>query len=148
MIVLVSAIQKFSEVPMKIRVLVTAAALALAFVVGDATAYAQLVSVDVGFPFVAGGKDMPAGKYTVEVTAAEEGGPVLVRGSGRASGPMSVVTRLGRHDNDMDPELVFDKIDGKYLLSEIWIPGKDGLCVLATNVPHEHAVVGGSKPRR
>jgi hypothetical protein len=61
---------------------------------------------------------------------------------------MSVITTLGRHDLDKDPEFVFDKVDGKLLLSEIWVPGKDGLLVLATKGPHGHAVVGGSNPRK
>jgi hypothetical protein len=36
---------------------------------------------------------------------------------------LHVITTLGRHDKDPDPEFVFDRIDGKLLLSEVWIPG-------------------------
>ena len=61
---------------------------------------------------------------------------------------LPVITLLGRHDKDTDPEFVFDKIDGKLMLSEIWIPGQDGLLVLATKGPHEHAVLGGSNPKK
>ena len=61
---------------------------------------------------------------------------------------MSVITLLGRHDKDMDPEFVFDKVGGKLLLSEIWGPGMDGVLVLATSGPHQHAVLGGSNPRK
>jgi hypothetical protein len=61
---------------------------------------------------------------------------------------MSVITQLARHDKDAEPEIVFDKLGNRYLLSEIWIPGKDGLCLLATNIPHQHAVVGGPTSRK
>jgi hypothetical protein len=132
---------------MKARVSVAVAALVAALVLGGAIAQAQqVVAAEIGFAFTAGGKDMAAGKYTFEVTAA---GPVVVRGpNGASSGLMTVITTLGRHDLDKDPEFVFDKIDGKMFLSEIWVPGKDGLLVLATSGPHAHAVVGGSNPRK
>jgi hypothetical protein len=134
----------------KRRVFTTIAALVVAFVVGSAVAYAQAqpVTADITFPFVAGGKEMAAGKYTFEVTPARA---VVVRGLG---GPgtsgvvLPIVTLLGRHDKDTDPEFVFDKINGKLLLSEVWMPGKDGLLVLATKGPHEHAVSGGSNPTK
>ncbi len=55
---------------------------------------------------------------------------------------------LGRHDKDADPELVFDKIGTKLELSEVWLPNQDGFLLLATKGRHEHAVVGGSNPRK
>jgi hypothetical protein len=51
------------------RAFVTIAAFVVAFVAGGAVAYAQSTTADIGFPFVAGGKEMAAGKYAVEVTA-------------------------------------------------------------------------------
>jgi len=33
-------------------------------------------------------------------------------------------------------------------LSEVWLPERDGFLVLATKAPHQHAVVGGSNPRK
>ncbi len=61
---------------------------------------------------------------------------------------MTALTGLGRHDKDVDTELVFDKIGGKFLLSEVWFPGRDGYLLLATKDAHEHAVVGGSNPKQ
>jgi hypothetical protein len=61
---------------------------------------------------------------------------------------MPVITRLGRHDNDTDPELIFDKVGGKFLLSELWLPDLDGFLVLNTPVDHEHRVLGGSRPHK
>ena len=127
------------------RMLVTGAALFLAFVMTGASAYAQRASAQIGFSFVAGGKEMPAGTYIVEV--APPMGPVHDTGPS-GSVVLSVITLMGRHDKDADPEFVFDKVEGKLLLSEVWLPGKDGFLLLATKAPHEHAVVGGSNPRK
>jgi hypothetical protein len=129
----------------KKRLFVTMLALVVAVEIGVAIAYAQGSGAAIGFPFVAGGKEMAAGKYSVEVTPA---GPVMISGPGGARVILPVITSLGRHDRDTDAEFVFDKVDGKTVLSEIWIPGRDGLLVLATKGPHEHAVVGGSNPRK
>jgi hypothetical protein len=132
----------------KRRVFATIVALVVVFVVGGAMAYAQprLATANIGFPFVAGGKEMAAGKYTFEVTRTET---VTLRGGpGTSAVMLPVITLLGRHDKDTDPEFVFDKIDGKLMLSEVWISGQDGLLVLATKGPHEHAVLGGSNPRK
>jgi hypothetical protein len=130
---------------MKRRAFVTIAALVVALVAGGATATAQTsVTAEVTFAFVAAGKDMPAGKYTFEVPAT---GPVTVRGPG-GSVVMPVITMLGRHDRDRDPELVFDKIGGKFILSEVWIPDKDGVLLYGTKEIHDHAVLGGSNPRK
>ena len=130
---------------MKRRVFLTVLAFVVAFELGGAMAYAQSIHAEIGFPFVAGGKEMAAGKYTIEVTTA---GTVLLTGAGGSRMLIPVITMLGRHDQDPDAEFVFDKIDGKTVLSEIWMPRKDGMLVLATKGPHEHAVVGGSNPKK
>jgi len=127
---------------MKIRMLVAIAALV---VMSCALAYAQTpTSIEVGFPFVAGGKTLAAGKYTIEMPDVNT---VSIYGPGGKS-IMVVLTQLGRHDKDTDLELVFDKLDGKYHLSEVWFPEQDGYLLLATKKPHEHAVIGGSYARK
>jgi len=127
---------------MKTRMLVAIAAVIL---MSGALALAQTpTSIEIGFPFVAGGKTLAAGKYTVETPDINT---VSIYGPGGKS-IMVVLTQLGRHDQDTDLELVFDKLDGKYHLSEVWFPERDGLLLLATKKPHEHAVLGGSKPRK
>jgi hypothetical protein len=121
--------------------------LAVLVMAGAAVAYAQAIgaaNVQIGFPFTVAGKDLPAGKYSVEVT---EAGVVTVKGPGGVSQSLAAITTLGRHDKDPDPELVFDKVGGKNLLSEVWFPGNEGFLLLATKGAHQHAVVGGSNPR-
>jgi hypothetical protein len=130
---------------MRRRVFVTIAALVVAYVVGGPIAYGQSITADIGFPFVAGGKEMAAGKYAIDVTAAQQ---VSMTAPDRTRILMPVITLLGRHDKDPDAEFVFDKVGGKVVLSEVWMPGKDGLLLLATKGPHEHAVVGGSNPKK
>ena len=128
------------------RAFLTVVILVVALHVGGAVAYAQkTITAEIGFPFVANGANMPAGKYSVELPLQ---GPVMLTGPDRKSIMLPVITMLGRHDRDADPEFVFDKIDGKVELSEIWPSGADGFLVLATKGAHEHAVVGGSNPRR
>jgi len=132
---------------MKTRVFVTIAALVVVFLVGGAMAYAQRTeTAEIGFPFVAAGKEMAAGKYIIEASLAYK--PVLLKGPTGNVARLQVITLLGRHDRDAGPELVFDKVDGKLVLSEIWLSGGDGFLVFGTKGPHEHAVVGGSNPRK
>jgi len=130
------------------RVLLALTAFAMAFQLSGAMASAQStqrISADIGFPFVAGGKELPAGRYSIETAPA---GPVVLVGQDGTRVLLRVITTLGRHDQDPDSEFVFDKIDGKSVLSEVWMPKRDGFLVLATDRPHEHAVVGGSNPRK
>jgi hypothetical protein len=129
----------------KRRAFVSIAACVVAFVVGGAVAYGQTVTADIGFPFVAGGKEMAAGKYSVEVTAS---GQVTLTAPDRTRVLLPIVTMLGRHDRDADPEFVFDRVGGKLTLSEVWMPGRDGCLVLITKESHDHVVLGGSNPRK
>jgi hypothetical protein len=115
------------------------------------TAFAQATAANsavmkVDFPFVVKGEAMPAGTYLFQIDKDQ----LLVRSqTGPGKGAMlGVLTRLGRHDRDADPEIVFDKLGGKFLLSEVWLPGQDGYLLLTTKEQHEHAVLGGSNPRK
>jgi hypothetical protein len=135
---------------MKRATIVSVAILAVLAFAGS-TAFAQTAAartavVKVDFPFLVKGQEMPAGSYTFQIDNNE----ILVRAQG---GPgqgaiMPVLTRLGRHDKDADPELVFDRVGGKYLLSEVWLPGEDGYLLLSTKEQHDHRVLGGSNPRK
>jgi hypothetical protein len=135
---------------MKRFTFVVAAVLAVLVCTG-ATASAQATAANsavmrVDFPFVVKGEAMTAGAYLFQL----EKDQLLVRSqTGAGQGAMiPVLTRLGRHDRDADAEIVFDKVGGKFLLSEVWIPGQDGYLLLATMEQHDHAVLGGSNPRK
>jgi hypothetical protein len=135
---------------MKKTPVLTAAILAVLVWTGS-TALAQTnalrsATMNVDFSFVVAGSVLPAGSYVLEVDQSR----VLVRPkSGGGEGAFAgVITRLGRHDNDADPELVFDKIGGQYHLSELWLPGQDGYLMLGTKEQHDHRVLGGSNPHK
>jgi hypothetical protein len=129
---------------MRHRVLVMLAVLVMA---GAAIAYAQapvVLTVQVAYPFTMAGKELPAGKYTFEATNA---GLVTMKGADGGSLSTLSVTSLGRHNScDGDPELVFDKVGGKNVLSEVWFPNSDGFLLVATKEAHQHAVAGSSNP--
>ena len=124
------------------RAFVSAVVLAVAFATSGATAYAQGIRGEITFPFVAAGKEMAAGKYSVEMTP---NGQLQLTGADGGRVLMPVVTLLCRHDRN-DPESVSDRTNDRAGLSEIWMPGQDGYLVAATKGPHSHTVVGGSKP--
>jgi type 1 fimbria pilin len=126
---------------MKKRLLVLLAALV---VMSYGLAYAQTGTVKIDFPFVANGKTLQPGTYTVTMP---NDNAVAFNGPG-GKAVMIVMTQLGRHDQDTDLEVVFDIVDGKYLLSEVWFPEHDGFLLLSTKQAHKHAVVGGSNPHK
>jgi len=118
--------------------------LAALLVVGYGLAYAQTGTVKIDFPFMANGKTLQPGTYTV--TMPNDNAIAFDGPGGKAM--MVVLTMLGRHDQDTDLEVVFDVVNGKYLLSEVWFPERDGYLLLSTKQAHKHAVVGGSNPHR
>lgn len=113
---------------------------------GCAVAQAQTATVDIKSAFFVGGRAMPAGTYRIEQTGS---GEVVLQGGATdsASVVMPVITVLGRLSSDKSPELVFDKVNGGLYLSEIWLPGRDGLLVLATKEAHEHQVLRADAQR-
>ena len=100
----------------------------------------------IDFPFVAGTTQCPAGSYDFE----SDGMKITLR-SKDPKGPtviMLIVTRLGRHDRDAEPEFIFDKVGDQLKLSEIWPAKEDGYLVLVTPEGHEHRVIGGSNQHK
>jgi len=121
-------------------------ALLLLLVVGAGVSQAQTsIRTDIPFEFYAGDKVMPAGKYEI---VRNDAGPVSLIGPKNARVLMSVLTYLGRHDSDAEPELIFDKIHGQMHLSEVWFPGLDGYLLLGTKEQHEHAVLGPGNKKK
>ena len=121
-------------------------ALLLLLVVGAGVSHAQSsVRTDIPFEFYAGAKVMPAGKYEI---AKSDAGPVTLSGPKNSRVVMSVLTYLGRHDFDAEPELVFDKVDGAMHLSEVWLPGQDGYLLLGTKEQHDHTVLGPGRKKK
>ena len=126
-------------------------AIALAMIAASIAVNAQM-TVDVPFKFEAGGKPFPAGQYTIDIKAD---GSIELRAS--PSGAATVIAAKERRKPAgraiAQPELVFDKVGNfepsfseyvtDYLLSEVWLPGADGVVVLTTNGKHDHQTVTG-----
>ena len=130
---------------------VRAFAIALVMIAASMVVKAQM-TVDVPFKFEAGGKAFPPGQYSIEVKAdgaiglrqVPNGVAIVIAAKERRKQPARAIQQ---------PELVFDKVGNfepsfseyvtDYLLSEIWLPGIDGVVVLTTSGKHEHQTVTG-----
>ena len=133
----------------RVRVLQMTFALAV-FAVGS-MAQAQ-VTVAVPFKFEAGGKSFPPGEYVVAMKP--EGAVGLRAVAGGVELVIAAKERLKpRTPPVKEPELVFDMVGNfepsyseyvtDYLLSEIWLPGLEGVVVLTTTGKHQHRTVKG-----
>jgi len=104
--------------------------------------YGQMstIKATTDFSFMVGSKTLPAGAY--EFVRDENAQSFVVRGGGN-SAVIAVITRFARelHTTPQDAHVVFDVVDGNYMLSEIVIPGQDGYMLLATKESHEHKVM-------
>jgi hypothetical protein len=125
--------------------------IALMMFASSSIASAQMI-VDLPFKFEAGGKPFPAGQYSI---AIKGDGAVELRPM--PTGVAIVIAAKERLKSSeravKQPELVFDKVGNfepsfseyvtDYLLSEVWLPGVDGVVVLTTSGKHEHQTVTG-----
>ena len=126
------------------------AALAIAVLAASTVAHAQ-VAVSVPFKFEAGGKPFPPGEYAIELK--KDGAIGLRSASGGAELMIPAAERRKPTRPVQQPELVFDMVGNfepsfseyvtDYLLSEIWLPGADGVIVLTTNAKHDHRTLQG-----
>ena len=122
-----------------------------AIVAAAAAAQAQ-VNVSVPFKFEAGGKSFPPGEYSVELKP--DGAIGLRPAQNGVELVISAKETLKRTTGKVEqPELVFDMVGNfepsfseyvtDYLLSEVWLPGADGVVVLTTSGKHDHRTVTG-----
>src|SRR5512143_2741665 len=101
-----------------IRTLVVVAALLLA---GGAWAQAQSPVVKVDFKFVAAGKTLNAGAYTVDI--APDGNAVLTAADGGGSVEIPDTKKLNDRKFDRT-ELMCDVVGSAKFLAQIKLPGK------------------------
>ena len=107
-----------------------------------ASAQSDLIRARIPFEFTAAGKVLPAGEYDFVYNPQSK----LVQVRGAAKEPsvlVNVVTTLAgaMHTTPADSHLVFDKVGNNHFLSEIWMPGIDGIQLASTKQTHEHAIV-------
>jgi hypothetical protein len=101
---------------------------------------ANKTSVDVPFSFIVNDKTLPAGHYQIE-PAGNNMSQLAIRGSGGTT-IAKVVERLA-DTGGKEPKVVFDKVEGKYFLSEVHYPGSDGYLVGSGTATETHEVITG-----
>ena len=105
-------------------------------------AQARASRVDIGFTFVAAGKTLEAGTYSVDI--ASNGNVVLTPDKGGAAVEVPRIKKLGNR-NVQKAELVFDVVGSARFLAQVWLPGKDGCLVGRQNEAQEQQTVKGPK---
>ena len=120
--------------------------LAVAFAHGQTGA---ILRANVPFSFEAGGTSLPAGTYQFKLRLNE--GALVVSGAKAGDLRLPIITQLGTGSLFTDATLIFDTFEGQHALSEVWIPGEEGVLVKVTPKGHTHesliAVVTGPAPK-
>jgi hypothetical protein len=124
------------------------AATSLTILLLAALGSARDVTVKIPFGFKAAGTAFPAGDYSFDYKSGQN----FVRVRGIDKGPVAqvlIITRLAGaiHTTQGDAHVVFDKIGNDHFLSELWIPGMDGIDLLSTKENHEHEIVNVPVPQ-
>ncbi len=109
---------------------------------GGVWAHAQAPSVNIKFPFVAAGKTLNAGTYSVDV--AENGNVVLTAAEGGATVEFADTRKLNDRNFDR-PELMFDVVGSARMLAQVKLPGKGHFVVGRQEGAVEQETVKGPK---
>jgi len=110
---------------------------------------ATALRASVPFDFEIGGKSVPAGTYQFSLRLGQ--GAVVMSGAKAGDMRMPIISKLGTGTMFTDATLIFDTFEGHHALSEVWIPGEEGVLVKVTPKGHTHesviAVVTGPMPK-
>ena len=127
---------------MKMQRLIVLAAAMFALCIGGSLAYADELVATVQFPFKAGGKEFPSGKYMLKTNDDE-----VITIQNLSNGSEAVLPFIARvQTKDMNKgSLVFDRAGHQYFLSEVLMPGVDGFLVkpVPPELAHARNKVGG-----
>ncbi len=120
---------------------ISVAAVSLALLISTA-AFGQNSSslkVNIPFAFTAGGKVFQPGNYVF--VKPKTGSIVLSSDDGRTNMNLPIITSLARSGPNDDHLLAFDKVGDQRVLSEVWLPGKEGAMVFMEKGEHEHQLI-------
>jgi cytochrome c2 len=128
-------------------------AVSLLTLLAAAAVYGQgsslLIRASVPFAFEAHGTQLPAGVYRFKIYPTSHS--LIISGAPGGDVRLPIITQLGGSSVFKDTGLVFDSYEGKHVLSEIWVPGEDGVLVSSTPKQHTHEFVlamSGGGPNR
>lgn len=85
----------------------------------------HMVTANVPFDFTVGDSRMPAGRYVITTMGANAAVVAIVGADARHSMYISTIPRAAK-DQTAPPQLVFEKIDNRYVLIQITLEGSDG----------------------
>jgi len=126
------------------------AVLSLMGLMALAPAFAQsggILRATIPFAFQVHGTTFPPGSYKFKLFTSAH---YLIVSGGANDVRLPIITQLGGSPVFRDAGLVFDTLEGQHLLSEIWIPGQEGVLVGETSKQHGHerviAMIAGGGP--
>ena len=111
----------------------------LVFVSGQ-TGRREGFNAEIPFGFQIGTKSLSAGTYSF-VFDQSSNAVSIIGSRQKEHGRLAVITRLGARAPKESATVIFDKLNEIRTLSEIWIPGVDGLLVHITSKEHSHEVI-------
>jgi hypothetical protein len=129
---------------MTMRIRLFAVTSLLVITLGVVAGFAQRpkAKVQIPFSFVAAGSELPAGTYTITTDTANPGLLLVRSETGGQNAQCPVITRLSPSESSK-PQVVFDKMGEKRILSEVYLPGLDGFQLAGTTSEHSHQKVSG-----
>ncbi len=101
----------------------------------------HLCTADIPFSFIAEGKTYPSGNYEFRLSDSDAVVKIESLKPGHA-GFVDVLTRLSSRDQ---PAIVFDVVGNDHFLSELYVPGMDGLAFKAAPAKHTHVTIKTKK---
>jgi hypothetical protein len=100
--------------------------------------------IETPFPFQAGGRILPAGKYVIEQPVRDH---LTFRADDGFACEALILTRLAEPLPQLtDAHVTFDKVGDMYYASEVWIPQHDGFLLNDSMVAvHSHFIIRAVK---
>jgi len=103
----------------------------------------NLLRVQIPYAFSAGGKDFTAGQYELRVTQQNEQVIRVTSSDGKNGALVNVLTRTAGaiHTTPTDAHVVFDVLDGRHILAEVWFPEQDAYILNVLKEKHTHEII-------
>ena len=98
----------------------------------------QVMQANIPYEFTFGSKVLPAGSYTLSVADVWF---QMKSATGEVSRTLIITQINGPNEFFRDGSLVFDKTGGGHILSEVWLPGTDGILLHSTPKNHSRDVI-------